>query len=283
MQENRLSTSPAVLLNPQGNSIIKDVDSDVSVLIEAKPFLLDHVAVCEMGVWDKGGDPAGIISDSYNKGAKMDEHAEKAKMDAMNERFDAMMNAVDSLHKRLDSMEEKAKPKEVVADAETKEEKEETKEEKEEIKKRIDEVEARLPKAMSDEDFEMMADCQAKADSVASAFGTSAPRPQLGESPLAYRKRAAAKFKQHSPAYKDVDISAIRDDVLFNIVEKQIYADAVVTANNPLVTNTGGLREIKTRSPAGHQISTFKGAISSWMRDFKADAFKVTEIRTGAK
>jgi hypothetical protein len=31
------------------------------LLIEGKPSLLDHVAICELGVWDKGKDPEGII------------------------------------------------------------------------------------------------------------------------------------------------------------------------------------------------------------------------------
>lgn len=315
MTKNNLSTSPTVVFTKQdGNDTIR-LEDGTDLLIEGCPSLLDHVAICTQGVWDKGGNPSGVISDSVNLGAtKMSEKNEmesKADADekdtAFQKKFDAMMSAVDSLSKKVDAMAEanKGEPKEVVADKKADAEEEEDKkadatakakadaeeEEKEvkakadaeEMKKRIDSVEAMMPKAMADEDMDMMADAQAKADSVASAFGQSASRPQIGESVLGYRKRQAAKFKSHSPAYKDIDITKIADDSLFAIVEKQIYADAVNAANNPVLAQGEGLREIKTRSPAGHQISTFKGSISSWMNNFKADSFKVTKMHTGAK
>lgn len=52
-----LSTSPAVAW--------RDANTEVEIngtkyLIEGKPSLLDHVAICPQGVWDKGGDPTGV-------------------------------------------------------------------------------------------------------------------------------------------------------------------------------------------------------------------------------
>lgn len=60
MLANRLSTSPAVnFSNPKVNARI-EVDGGESVLVEGDPSLLDHLAVCANGVWDKGGEPSGI-------------------------------------------------------------------------------------------------------------------------------------------------------------------------------------------------------------------------------
>jgi Uncharacterized protein conserved in bacteria (DUF2213) len=301
--ENKLSTSPTVVFRKiDGNSIIK-LDNGHEVMVEGNPSLLDHVAICSLGVWDKGGDPSGVVSDSTNLGVvKMDEKlnekvdAETAKADDnLTARFDAMMSAVDSLNKKVDAFMEQGKPKEVAADkkadAEDEEKKEKAEDEKdmkakadaEEIKKRIDAVEKLMPKEVADADYEAMADCQAKADSIATSFGESASRPQLGETVLGYRKRQAAKFKKHSPQYKDVDISSINDDKLFGIVEKQIYADAVQAANNPIVPLEEGLRAIKTKTDAGHTIITYKGNISSWLNNFKADSFKMDGLNLGAK
>ena len=62
MRENQLSTSPAVnFADPAENDRVKLEDGKI-MLIEGKPSLLDHIAICENGVWDKGGDPTGVES-----------------------------------------------------------------------------------------------------------------------------------------------------------------------------------------------------------------------------
>lgn len=61
------STSPAVVLSDPNNPSYKFRLEDGSLLlVEGKPSLLDHLAICERGVWDKGGEPAGIINDSVD-------------------------------------------------------------------------------------------------------------------------------------------------------------------------------------------------------------------------
>lgn len=37
-----------------------DISDDRTLMIEGKPFLLDHLAVCAQGVWDKQGPPSGV-------------------------------------------------------------------------------------------------------------------------------------------------------------------------------------------------------------------------------
>jgi 8-oxo-dGTP pyrophosphatase MutT (NUDIX family) len=60
--EKQISTSPAVVFrNPLVNEKLKLEDGS-TLLIEGNPSLLDHVAWCEQGVWDKGRPPDGVES-----------------------------------------------------------------------------------------------------------------------------------------------------------------------------------------------------------------------------
>ena len=80
MEKKQLSTSPAVFFHDMSvNTKLVD-DKGRKVFIEGKPSLLDHVAICEQGVWDKGGDPTGIRSESREDSAMTE--AEKAAADA---------------------------------------------------------------------------------------------------------------------------------------------------------------------------------------------------------
>lgn len=62
MRDNKVSTSPAVnFADPSVNDRVTLEDGKI-MLIEGKPSLLDHIAICNNGVWDKGGDPTGVES-----------------------------------------------------------------------------------------------------------------------------------------------------------------------------------------------------------------------------
>ena len=62
MRKKISSTSPAVnFADPTVNDTVTLEDGKV-MLIEGKPSLLDHIAICTNGVWDKGGDPTGVES-----------------------------------------------------------------------------------------------------------------------------------------------------------------------------------------------------------------------------
>ena len=61
---NQLSTSPSVVFrDPNVNYTIAMEDGN-ELLVEGKPSFVDHLAICEQGVWDKGGDASGIRVDS---------------------------------------------------------------------------------------------------------------------------------------------------------------------------------------------------------------------------
>ncbi|HDR9497052.1 TPA: NUDIX domain-containing protein [Burkholderia cepacia] len=145
MSQEQLSTSPSVVFrNPDVENSTVTLDGGQTLLIEGKPCLLDHIAICEVGVWDKGGPPSGVSTTNVQEPemteeerkakadaeakeelearakadaeakAKADAEEEKAKADA--EKYDKLMSAVDSLCKRMDSMEEAKKADTMPAD-----------------------------------------------------------------------------------------------------------------------------------------------------------------------
>jgi len=143
LESETMSTSPAVLL---GNGDQKVTFEGKDLLIEGAPSLLDHLAICEHGVWDKGGEPSGIRQDSKTGATKMtpeeinklikdaiaaaipaavtaaiesaraDSEAQaKARLDAdggtipdkLLKGLDAITEKVDAMSKRMDAMEAK--------------------------------------------------------------------------------------------------------------------------------------------------------------------------------
>lgn len=302
--DKKMSTSPTVWFRNLEDNVIIELDNGSPILIEGIPSILDHVAICPYGVWDKGGEPTGVLNNSLGAAdmpmtedemkAKMDAFEAKAKADAeekegmkktiadMQAKMDAMMPPVAAA---ADSEEEKAKEK-AKADAEDAE-KEKAKADAAEAERakadatlRADVAAMRASLSLSDADRAKIADAQMKADSVARAFGDSAPHPTLGESCLAYRRRLVGKFKEHSPAWKSIDLAAISDSAL-DVVEQQVFADAQAAARNPATVTGDTLREIKSTGPGGHQISTFIGPISAFTRMHKPPVRGFGAIRKG--
>lgn len=326
MLKHQLSTSPTVVFrDPAVNSTIK-LEDGATLLIEGKPSLLDHVAICLQGVWDKGGPPSGVSINNLQESdmtpeemkAKADAEAQekaeaeaKAKADSdakaradADGKLDKIMSVCDSLAKRMDSLEKAKADSEMTAedkakadaeaqakeeaeakskaDAEEKEREEKAKADAEETRKKIADLEARLPKQLTDSDYSAMADAQARADTVYSAFGDSAPRPLNGEDVLAYRKRLAVKIRDHSAQWKGVDLNVLPENV-FAIAEDKIYADAMDSAIHPVDVPAGGLREIVKHDPAGRKMSEFVGHPGAWMNDFKTPRLRQVRINKEGK
>jgi 8-oxo-dGTP pyrophosphatase MutT (NUDIX family) len=111
MAENQLSTSPAVLFDTSKPQDIREVDGR-KLFIEDDPSLLDHLAICEVGVWDKGENPSGVTSviaiDKDPKMAEIDDKkmmADKARKDAEEgDKFDKVMKGFDAMNSRFDAM-----------------------------------------------------------------------------------------------------------------------------------------------------------------------------------
>jgi len=152
-----------------------------------------------------------------------------------------------------------------------------------EIKPDADEEEAKDDEeeaAKNDEDEAVMADCQAKADSVYSAFGKSASRPLSGESLTAYRKRMVRGLQAHSDEMKNVNINAIKDEAMLAVVEKRVYADAIAASRGTGAIAKGQLIELHKKDRAGRTITEFRGDMEAWLGDFKLPAYRVMKFNT---
>lgn len=311
MATRQLSTSPTVKFSEVAQSIIVDGQP---LLVEPSPELLDHVAICEQGVWDKLLNPTGVKSDSIPKEAeKMDEEKIVA---LINKAIDARLAKADSeaadLKAKADA-EEAAKKEKADAEAKEAEEAEEAKakadaEEKaakekadaeakekadaegaekmakekadSQLRQEIAELRSRIPTELSDEERNEVAEAQVKADSVFSSFGKRAPIPLSGEKPMAYRRRLMIQLQEHSPDFKAVDLSAIADSQLLSAAEKHIYADAQKAAS--LSVGPGMLREIKRKDATGREISTFEGDPSVTWAPFQSGKRQVTSFNNQA-
>lgn len=60
MVADQLSTSPTVVFRDPTVNVRMELEDGAKVLIEGDPSLLDHLAICAAGVWDKGNDPVGV-------------------------------------------------------------------------------------------------------------------------------------------------------------------------------------------------------------------------------
>jgi len=309
LMNEQMSTSPAVVLSSKEQNMV-NLDDGSKLLIEGEPCLLDHIAICSRGVWDKADNPRGINSeDVMAKETENQPEGGEIKLDALFSKLDAIADSVAKVNARMDAMEEGEKPSRMIADkkkadkaddddddAKADDEEEEEKKadaamcDEDEDDKKADGEEDRhqakiadelaslktkiadMQRELPDSEKEEIADAQYKADSIAAALGDTAPRPMFGEFPKSYRARLLEKFKKHSPAWKDLDITKMArvDASILDIAEKQVYSDAMAAANMPSTYQPGMLREVKRRTDAGHTITEFRGDIGAAWSDFKA-------------
>ena len=192
MENNILSTSPAVVLG--NDDKYKTLENGDTLLIEDIPKLLDHIAICKAGVWDKMKAPIGVTSETAkdlvmadnddkaaaleaarkNDEAKVKADADKAKKDASEEDFkkaggtigtetlDKTLKCLDSISARMDAWDEEDKKKDAArADRAAKKADAEKAKADAEAKTKAD-AEAKT-KADADEEDKKKADAAAKA------------------------------------------------------------------------------------------------------------------------
>ena len=120
MSSEQLSTSPAVVWRDPDVNDKLETESGAKFLIEGKPSLLDHLAICEQGVWDKGGEPTGVATTAEGTTTMADKNTvrkddddrkddanEGQPLDKLLKGLDAMHAKLDSMHSRMDEMEAK--------------------------------------------------------------------------------------------------------------------------------------------------------------------------------
>ncbi len=280
MATNILSTSPMVVCKSE------DIDIDgKSLAIEGDPLLIDHIAIVNNGVWDKGGEPSGIKSNLIEtevtlKDREMSEEIENKTSEGSDEpKLSDLAHMIKGIAARMDTLEAAKARTDEDAKAKAADDEDEARKnadnaipsrEISDMSARVDKLADSIKKSEEpDNDGKEKADAQARADAVYQMFGDSAPRSLIGESLLAYRKRLAIKYKNHSKTYADVDIIGINDKNLIGIIEKQIYADAQTAATDPSLIPIGTLIERSRKDGSGRTITEFYGKPSAWMNEFK--------------
>ena len=233
MESEQLSTSPAVVFRDPGVNSKLELEDGSTLLIEGKPSLLDHLAICEKGVWDKGGEPSGVKTDirgdtdvaemtekeKADAAAKADQaKADQAKADAAkraDEKLDKMLTHLDSIQKHCDSLSSRMdafEEKEKKADA-AKADAAKTDAEKEEEKKKAD---AAKRDAMT-EDEKKKADAEeAKAKEVAADKAKKDAEEEEKKKADAAKAKADAEMEEKKKA-DAVKADAARSDDLDDI------------------------------------------------------------------
>lgn len=126
LERLQLSTSPGVILRGGTPQRFETLEDGTKVLLENAPALLDHLAICEAGVWDKAGPPGGVNISSGDQAVsenterkvdaadddadkKVDAAAEegKADADAGSKPKDAILDALSAISGKLDSVAER--------------------------------------------------------------------------------------------------------------------------------------------------------------------------------
>ena len=133
-----------------------------------------------------------------------------------------------------------------------------------------------------DRQVELLAQPVCFADGLGQMFGIEITPPLHGESPVEYRKRLAAKFQKHSQKMAGIRLDSLEGPA-FDVIEGQIYADALEAARSPDVQKAGVLIPIERRDSAGRVITTFEGDPMSWMQHFMSPGGTARIVREQRK
>jgi hypothetical protein len=224
---------------------------------------------------------AQVDADIKAADAKRKADAEESAM--AGEKLDNILKCLDSLGRRMDAFESAAKEKgESGEDGEEPEEKGDPRPVAADSRKdsqmvrsdsaALDAEEIEHFKASTGATYAIKADSvlaaiQSDAGKAASAWGKDAKHPWDGETITAYRRRSAREHQQHSPAWKDVDLSTLSGQALRNATA-QIFSDSIA-ASSSSESYPETLREVRRRDPdTGHMIKEYYGSPMAWMLQF---------------
>jgi hypothetical protein len=287
MQYLKLSTSPSVVLKKETSERLELSDGR-HLLIEGEPYLLDHVAIVESGVWDKGAGPSGIEvterTDSMNDenesgGDQQGQPLDKllSKVDATMTKFSdvtgALVDRMDKIDRRLDALEgERDGHRDQAGEGDIGEVDVDNEPAREPGKarrvvadqRREDDDEWRPDDSKLRDAF---SDVQARADNALAQWGARAPAPLSGEGFRQYRQRLLRPLQKYSQIYKDVDLRSF-PEVAFAQAEKAVYADAELAATRADLVSEGTLRAVTKTLPNGSKETRFIGHPSAWMETF---------------
>ena len=144
------------------------------------------------------------------------------------------------------------------------------------LRARIADIGTRVPAILSDSVREEFARIQEQADPAFQAFGDRAPAPMDGETTTNYQRRLAGRLQKNSPKWAGHRLSATADSAMLDTIASDIYADSIAAARRGVAVPAGELREIVTRSQAGHTRIEFEGDASSWMDSLAGHTMRAT-------
>lgn len=277
--DDNLSTSPTFILSKDNQKRI--TLDDMTVLIEGKPELLDHIAICKEGVWNKGDENNnGILINNEDlmmegQTPDLEQPAADAELPAQPAQTEPAAVAADGAKFSNEDIELITK---LISDQLTLTESQQQqlntlKQSLEsatgdltakvdaqaaggaDLTSRLCAIEDKMkePQELTDGDKEEVADAEQEAQKVAQAFGDSAKPAMRGEQPDAFKRRIAKAYQKNSQVYANVNLDAVNDKTALNIAFNQICADSVAAAavmprNNgrgAWVTETRGGRTIE--------------------------------------
>ena len=246
MATRQLSTSPTVTFSEVPDSIIK-VDGQ-PLLVEPSPQLLDHVAICEQGVWDKLLAPTGVKSDSIpNEAEKMDEEKIVA---LINKAIDARMAKADAeaadLKAKADAEEAAKKEK---ADAEAKE--------AEEAKAKAD-AEEKAAKEKADSEAKEKADAE-EAERMAKEKADSQLRQEIAD----LRSRIPTEWSDEA-RYEGAEAQAEAAGVVKSSLENLCREADLLSLHVPLSQATRhlmGREQLALMKPTAVLVNTSRGGL----------------------
>lgn len=245
LKEMNLSTSPGVLLGKDVQLLT--LEGGTRVIVEGKPDLLDHLAVCPHGVWDKGGEPTGVDNihtridgdDDMKVNLKRIDGETDAgyaarvaeaealvrhdsgtgdKLDKLLEGIGGLKTIVTGLATRVDSMEKDKK------DAES----EEAEKKKADAKRRADAFKFSKKDASEDDDkFKAKGDAEERA--LCDAFMESGEEEEVAKDSAKRRRKDAEDIDkaEEEKAKKKADEDKMKEDAKKDAVEVAGLRDLV--------------------------------------------------------
>ena len=142
-----------------------------------------------------------------------------------------------------------------------------------------------LSRELSHEEKDALAMAQSRADSLFLSLNEKLTAPLFGETPTSYRKRLASRLQKYSPKLKDVKLDSISDAATFEILEREIYADAAAAASSPAFLPEGKLFPEKFTDFANRVCTKYKGdikaAFAPWVQ--RSVPFRVNTSLTSKK
>jgi len=279
MTSTHQTTSPTVV-SEAGE--IKNIGG-TPVLLEGAPKLIDHIAVCMVGVWDKLEQPKGINLGEKKMDEMLDSNTAPVEAAAVTETvsneapawFKAGMSELIQALTAKKEVEAPAAEKAVMDSAPDLLENvkgDEAKEVDSKIEEELNGLKAKMDsfcRTVTDEERNEISRHRARADSVLQMFGDSAHQPLSGESATEYRTRLLNTVKRRAPSYKEMDVSGLRADA-FDLIEASIYADAEKHAKVEANKQSDRLTARTYSDSAGRVCKEYFGNPLAWMNQFSS-------------